>query len=264
MTTVQFWTRALAAPLLFFVFANIWLYRSGADVSFAYWAFFDPVQGHWRGGDAWLSNEALHTGGCWLIRSIVFAAAILWVSTLRGAASDWRRPTGYFVLAVVLTVGITGLLKTITNVDCPWDLAVFGGRFPYVPLFGDRPDELRPGRCFPAAHASSGYALMAFYFVFRDRSSRLAYGGLGAGVLTGLVFGLAQQSRGAHFISHDLWSAMLAWLIPLTLYAFGFRRQLWNKCHQRESLAPRVDSRLALDTDELVVRDTPASGLPEI
>jgi membrane-associated PAP2 superfamily phosphatase len=137
------------------------------------------------------------------------------------------------VLAVVLTVGITGFLKTITNVDCPWDLTVFGGRYPYVPLFGDRPDELRPGRCFPAAHAGSGYALMALYFVFRDRSRRLAYLGLSAGLLVGLVFGLAQQSRGAHFVSHDVWSAMLAWFIALTVYALLFRCQLWTVTRTR-------------------------------
>jgi membrane-associated PAP2 superfamily phosphatase len=226
MTTVQFWTRCLAAPFLVFVAANVWLYGSGADIAFASWAFFNPVQGQWRGAEAWLSNEALHTGGRWLVRGLVLAAAILWLSTLRGVASHWRRPAAYFVLAVVLTVGITGALKTITNVDCPWDLTVFGGRFPYVPLFGDRPDELRAGRCFPAAHASSGFALMALYFVFRDRDRKLAYWGLGAGVLVGLVFGFAQQSRGAHFLSHDLWSAMLAWFIPLTLYALVFRCQL--------------------------------------
>jgi hypothetical protein len=69
---------------------------------------------------------------------------------------------------------------------------------------------------------------MALYFVFRDRAPRLAYCGLGAGVLAGLAFGLAQQSRGAHFISHDLWSVMLAWFISLTLYAFAFRCRLWG------------------------------------
>jgi membrane-associated PAP2 superfamily phosphatase len=235
MTPVRFWARALAAPLILFAAASASLHWSDADVAFAQWAFFDPIQGVWHGADSWLSNEMLHTGGRWFIRGIVCAATILWASTFRGAPAHWRRPAGYFALAVVLTVGITGLLKTITNVDCPWDLTVFGGDFPYVPLFGDRPDELRPGRCFPAAHASSGYALMALYFVFRDRSSRLAYGGLCVGVLTGLAFGFAQQSRGAHFLSHDLWSAMLAWLIPLTLYAFGFRCQLWS----RPTLPPR-------------------------
>jgi membrane-associated PAP2 superfamily phosphatase len=228
MTKVQFWTRGLAAPLVVFVAANLWLYRSGADIAFAYWAFFDPVRGHWLGAEAWLSNEALHSGGRWLIRGIVFAAATLWMSTFRSAPTEWRRPAAYFVLAVVLTVGVTGLLKTLTHVDCPWDLTLFGGRSPYVPLFGDRPGALPAGRCFPAAHASSGYALMALYFVFRERSPRLARVGLGAGLLVGLVFGVAQQSRGAHFVSHDLWSAMIAWFIALTLYAFGFRCRLWQ------------------------------------
>lgn len=233
LTALRFWTRGLAVPVLIFIAANVWLALSGADVAFASWAFFDPVHGHWRGADALLTNEVLHSGGRWLIRGIVLAAVTFWLSTFRGTAPHWRRPAAYFVLAVVLTVGITGFLKTITNVDCPWDLTVFGGRYPYVPLFGDRPDELRPGRCFPAAHAGSGYALMALYFVFRDRSRRLAYLGLSAGLLVGLVFGLAQQSRGAHFVSHDVWSAMLAWFIALTVYALLFRCQLWTVTRTR-------------------------------
>jgi membrane-associated PAP2 superfamily phosphatase len=263
MTQLQFWTRGLAAPLLIFVVASIWLYQSGADIAVAYWAFFDPVHGHWRGADAWLTNEALHSGGRWLIRSIVFAAAVLYVSTLRGAPSEWRRPAAYFVLAVVLTVGIAGLLKTMTNVDCPWDLTVFGGRFPYVSLFGDRPDELRPGRCFPAAHASSGYALMALYFVFRDRNPRLARCGLGAGVLVGLAFGLAQQSRGAHFVSHDLWSAMLAWFIALTLYAFGFRCRLWNPTTPEKANAVRNGQSLSAPAAHDAPAETVSHGLQE-
>ena len=50
--------------------------------------------------------------------------------------------------------------------------------------------------------------------------------GLAAGVLLGLTFGVAQQARGAHFASHDLSSAFLAWIIPLTLYVFVFRTRL--------------------------------------
>jgi membrane-associated PAP2 superfamily phosphatase len=84
------------------------------------------------------------------------------------------------------------------------------------------------GHCFPAAHASSGYALIAFYFVFRERSRLLARAGVVATVLAGLVFGLAQQSRGAHFVSHDLWSAFLVWWISLSLYAFAFKARLWS------------------------------------
>jgi membrane-associated PAP2 superfamily phosphatase len=127
----------------------------------------------------------------------------------------------------VITVGLTGWLKTVTNVDCPWDLAPFGGQFPYVPLFADRPDELRHARCFPAAHASSGYALIALHFACKERRLAVARFGLGMGIAAGLAFGIAQQSRGAHFLSHDLWSAAIAWIVPLTLYMWVFRNRLW-------------------------------------
>jgi membrane-associated PAP2 superfamily phosphatase len=46
------------------------------------------------------------------------------------------------------------------------------------------------------------------------------------GLGTGVVFGLAQQSRGAHFVSHDVASAALVWLTCLTLYVYGFHCRL--------------------------------------
>ena len=56
-------------------------------------------------------------------------------------------------------------------------------------------------------------------------------------ILTGLIFGVAQQSRGAHFVSHDVWSAFLVWSIALALYAFAFKARLWS---------PRTESAAAL------------------
>ena len=153
----------------------------------------------------------------------------LWIATY--VERDWRalrRPAAFFTIAALLSIGVVGLLKTVTNVDCPWDLVPFGGRFPYIELFADRPDALRVGRCFPAAHASSGYALLALYFAFRERHAMLAKLGLGLGLLAGLMFGVAQQARGAHFVSHDLWSAFLVWTITLSTYAFAFRARLWK------------------------------------
>jgi membrane-associated PAP2 superfamily phosphatase len=46
---------------------------------------------------------------------------------------------------MVLAIGCVGVLKTVTNVDCPWDLVPFGGKFPLVALFADRADALRAG-----------------------------------------------------------------------------------------------------------------------
>jgi membrane-associated PAP2 superfamily phosphatase len=140
-------------------------------------------------------------------------------------ARAWRRSAGFVFLALALSTGIVGLLKVSTNVDCPWDLAEFGGDRPYVTLFGDRPDDLPRAECFPGAHSSSGFALVCFYFLWRDQSRRKARWALAGAIAVGVLFSFAQEARGAHFLSHDLASAVLVWTIQLGLYTLMIRRR---------------------------------------
>jgi membrane-associated PAP2 superfamily phosphatase len=225
----RFWWSQLRIPLAIFVVTAPVFALTPLDAHIARAVFFDSATAQWIGGDSWVINQLLHTGGRWAIRAIVAVALAFWGATF--VRSDWRelrRPAAFFTISAVLSMGLVGLLKNLTNVDCPWDLVPFGGRFPYVELFADRPDALRTAHCFPAAHASSGYALLALYFVFRERHARLAKLGLAVGLLTGLTFGLVQQARGAHFVSHDVWSAFMVWTVTLSVYAFAFRGQLWE------------------------------------
>jgi hypothetical protein len=41
----------------------------------------------------------------------------------------------------------------------------------------------------------------------------------------GVVFGATQQLRGAHFLSHDLWTAAICWFNSLGWYWFAFCRK---------------------------------------
>jgi membrane-associated PAP2 superfamily phosphatase len=226
---VQLWWRHARWPLSAFVAAALLFALSRVDLTIASALFFDASSHHWLGAGSWWIEDVVHTGGRWLVRAVVVLAVAQWAATfIDPSLRHLRRPAGYLAVAVVSTLVTVGVLKSLTNVDCPWDLQAFGGRFPYVQLFDARPAELRAGQCFPAAHASSGYALMALYFLAYERSRRLALIGLGAGLLLGLAFGIAQQARGAHFVSHDLWSAFLAWIISLTLYVFVFRARLYG------------------------------------
>lgn len=70
------------------------------------------------------------------------------------------------------------------------------------------------GHCFPAGHASAGFSFVSGWFAFRRAGQRrLAGRWLGAALAAGLLLGLAQQARGAHFMSHTLWSAWLCWAV---------------------------------------------------
>lgn len=230
----QLWWRHARLPLAVFVLLAAMFASTRTDLAIAHALYFDSSRMQWIGAHDWWVNDIVHVGGRWFMRALVVAALGLWIAaSVRPGLRRWRRPAGYFVTAVVLSVGVVGLLKELTNVDCPWDLIDFGGRFPFVPLFGDRPDALRHGQCFPAAHAAAGYALLALYFVYREKSVTLARIGLIVGLAAGLLFGLAQQSRGAHFVSHDVWSAFLVWIISLTVYTCIFRARLWDRTQPR-------------------------------
>jgi membrane-associated PAP2 superfamily phosphatase len=114
---------------------------------------------------------------------------------------------------MMFTVIVIGALKSLSDVDCPWSLTLFGGSKPYTGVFGARPAGLARGACFPGAHAGSGFALFALYFAFRESRPRLARWLLWAPLVVGTAFAVGQEARGAHFLSHDLWSAYLAWML---------------------------------------------------
>lgn len=246
----MFYWRHLRAPLLVFVLVAPLLAFTTLDVSVAHALYFDEVRAQWIGAHSWWTNELIHRDGTWLMRGVAALALALWGATwVRPQWQTLRRPALYFFVSMALSVGVVGLLKTLTNVDCPRDLSEFGGAFPYIHLFEHRPEALRHAQCFPAAHASSAYALFALYFMFRERSRRAACFGLALAVTLGLVFGIAQQARGAHFISHDVWSVMLVWTISLSVYTFVFQARLWNpaslhrsqwECNEASAAARRL------------------------
>ena len=125
---------------------------------------------------------------------------------------------------MLLATLIVGGLKLVTNVDCPWDLAGFGGHNPYVALFADRPDALPRAQCFPGAHASSASRCSASISCSAIARAALALWMLAAAIAVGIAFSIGQEARGAHFLSHDLTSAAIVWFVQLGLYACYQRR----------------------------------------
>jgi membrane-associated PAP2 superfamily phosphatase len=218
-TNRRFWIRHTVIPgvLLTAALAAIAIWRLDMRIADAW--FYDRAGGVWLGSDTWWAVGLIHTSGAWLVRITGLAA----LGTL--AASFWdvrlailQRAAAFLVAGLLICPAAVGALKQITNVDCPRDLQHYGGTRPYVELLGDRPDGLPRARCYPGAHASSGFALMSFYFVLLGTRPKLARRSLAGAILIGAVFSAGQQARGAHFLSHDLMSAALAWFLLLGLY----------------------------------------------
>jgi membrane-associated PAP2 superfamily phosphatase len=176
--------------------------------------------------NAYVTQDLLHAAGRQASKDAWFALVlVLGVSLFVPRMREWRRPLIYLLAAALLSTAVVGLLKRWTDMDCPWDLLRYGGDKVYHGLLMHRPSGMRHGTCFPAGHASAGYGWIALYFFFLAVRPALRWWGLGLALGLGLVFGITQQLRGAHFLSHDVWALMICWLTALLLYRLMLMRR---------------------------------------
>jgi membrane-associated PAP2 superfamily phosphatase len=185
------------------------------------------LQGNrWAFRHAFLTDTVIHLVGRDLSLVAWLAVVAAWlVARTRADLQLWRGPLAYLAVSTLLATAVIAWIKSWSNMDCPWDLLRYGGERPYVGLLGLRPVGLSRGACFPAGHASAGYAWLSLYFFFRATRPRLRWIGLLAGATAGLVFGVSQQLRGAHFLSHDVWTAALCWMVAFALSLLPWTRQ---------------------------------------
>lgn len=183
------------------------------------------LEGHiWALKDYWVIEQVLHRGG--RTASLLLELIVLGLLAVSYCLSNWRpyrKPLIYLMLAVAGGSLLVSFFKSFLAISCPWEFKRYGGNLDYSPVFEQL--GLRNGDgCFPAAHASAGYAWIALYFFGLCYSSTLRWTGLLIPLLAGIAFGFAQQLRGAHFISHDLWSLAMCWFYSLALYLFMFKK----------------------------------------
>lgn len=120
-------------------------------------------------------------------------------------------------VAIPLAISVT---KYFSIHHCPWNLSRYGGFAPYLRIFDALPAGASAGRCFPAGHASSALWLASVCAFWLPARPGRALSVFLAGLLPGLALGWAQQMRGAHFLTHTLWSAWIAALLILLLARF--------------------------------------------
>lgn len=161
--------------------------------------------------DHWVLTAVFHDG----------ARQLAWLAVLWLLAGVWR-PTGVlrrlarrarvqWLATTALSLTLISALKYSSQSSCPWDMAEFGGAANYLSHWTWGRSDGGPGRCFPAGHAAAAFAFLGGYFVLRDTSADRAAQCLAIVLSAGAALGVAQQLRGAHFMSHTLWTAWLCW-----------------------------------------------------
>jgi len=217
-TTPRFLRAHLWLPLAVTLLASAVLMGAGGDQWLADQLYRLEGQ-QWALQNAWVTTHLIHLAGKWASSAAALVAIMLCFHAWRSErAAAWRWPLLYLVLAVALGTGVVSLLKSLTNMDCPWDLARYGGSHEFIGLFATRPAGMPRGVCFPGGHSSAGFAWVSLYFVALMMRPAWRWRGLAVGLLAGGLFGVSQQLRGAHFLSHDLWTLATCWAVSLGLY----------------------------------------------
>ena len=201
----------LAATIALFEFTSIDLVLQDR--------FFDFSSGHWRvdaTNPAW--RTIFYNGPKAVIVAIglVLAVLALGPERWRERLDFGRRDVVVAFLTLASVPALIGLGKNATNVFCPSEIRRYGGDVPYVALCSSYPEGDRPakrGHCFPAGHASGGFALVGLAWLRRTR--RGWWGGLSIGLGVGWAMGLYQMLKGAHYLSHTLVTMLVAWILVL-------------------------------------------------
>ncbi|KAF0812857.1 hypothetical protein IGB42_02700 [Andreprevotia sp. IGB-42] len=215
----RFWLLHLGIPLLV-ALLMIYAYPASHLDTVLMAPYFDAASRQFPWRDQPLLAFGMHTGLKSLVVAIGVGVALLWVLSWHVLPlAAWRRSLLWLVAGLVASTTVISMLKSNSVHHCPWDVVDYGGYAPRLALFQSLPANISPGRCFPGGHASAGFALMAFYFALRERKPRPARRALLAGLALGMVMGWSQMMRGAHFFSHNVWSAWWVWMTLLALYA---------------------------------------------
>ncbi len=180
----------------------------------------------WQLRHNWFLEKGIHEGGRELVGMMAIVLIIITTNSwLNPKYEPYKKPLSYLLLSVSISLLFVSILKQSTHLSCPWDFAVFGGKERLTPIyqsiFGNG-----SGQCFPSGHASAGYAWISLYFFFKEIRPQWRYQGLCFSLFLGLTFGIAQQLRGAHFLSHDITTLIICWYSALTLYVVFYKRDL--------------------------------------
>jgi membrane-associated PAP2 superfamily phosphatase len=185
------------------------------------------INGSFPARHAWWAETFGHD---YMRRLLVVAGA----GVIGLALIDWVRPFNWLqpwirqrvrvvAWSAALVPLVVSLAKHFAFSHCPWDVVEFGGGHTYVRLLQAVPANALPGHCMPAGHASSALWLVSTAVFWLPHKPRAAFAAAFSMLTVGFALGWIQQLRGAHFLTHTLWSVWISCATVGLICALGMR-----------------------------------------
>lgn len=145
---------------------------------------------------------------------------ILWVVKLRyyRENTELQKKILFLILILIWTPLTVAILKHYSPIYCPNFIEEFGGGKLYISPFDMFNGEIffnHTGKCFPAGHASGGFALISLYFVLPSKALKIW--SLFFSLSLGWIMGIYQIAKGTHYLSDTIVTLAIAYLLCITL-----------------------------------------------
>ncbi len=186
--------------------------------------FFDANTGEFPLRDSFLFARVFHDGthnlssmlwlGCWIMA---------WRSRHTESFFGWL----FVIISALIAVSINGYFKHQSLHSCPWSLSEFGGTADYFRAFSTLPAIPGPGRCLPSGHAGVGFGWIAMIYACTKWWPQHVRKTVIIVLAFSLFCGGIQVARGAHFITHVLWTAVICGTsVSICFHLYQYRHGL--------------------------------------
>ncbi len=208
--------------LLVVLFLVLWfVFPVGGAIDMHFIQPWMDVNGGFPLKNNWFLVEINHK----LIKHIIIGFYVIvlfaWIVSFKNQRlKPYKFQLGYLFGISILSTALVGLLKAHSSHACPWSMTE-PTALGYVWNFS-----ATDGHCFPGGHASTGFSLLTGFFVFRKSMPKIAYLFLFLGVVIGFLMGWGQMMRGAHFLSHNLWTGWVVFAFNLVIYRLFYKKTI--------------------------------------
>ena len=157
------------------------------------------------------------------IKKLLIIVAVLMLFSLivfrrNKIVNEYKKGLIVVILSAIFVPVVIGGLKAVTNTPCPKNTVIYGGIYPEVKVLESYPKNFHQKgkiKCWPAGHASGGFALLSLFFLFKSpRNKKRA---VILSMVVGWSMGLYKMMIGDHYLSHTLVTMFLAWIIILII-----------------------------------------------
>jgi len=123
------------------------------------------------------------------------------------------------VLSSILIPLFIGGLKKSTNMPCPKNEIQYLGNLPRTAVWEKYSEPYRSMKhisCWPAGHASGGFVLLSFFFLFTTKKNKIM--ALFVALTIGWSMGIYKMLIGDHYLSHTIITMIISWICILVIH----------------------------------------------